>query len=137
MNIYKEIASDLEIPYDPKKSGDLTRWATQGVFLLNDVLTVSAGQPLSHASIGWEDLTAQIFAHVLKKSPHVVILAWGRNAQKKLDHPTVKSLLRGHTVLKAPHPSPLSAHSGFFGSRPFSQTNAALLAHNQTPIDWN
>jgi ATP-dependent DNA helicase PIF1 len=136
LNIYKEIASDLECPIPTQKGGCLSRLATQGVFLLNDVLTVSMGQPQSHCGIGWEDLTAQMLATVLKVSPHVVVLVWGRNAQKKLDHPIVKPHLRGHTILKSAHPSPLSAHNGFFGSRPFSQANAALIAHGQAPIDW-
>lgn len=137
LNIYKEIASDLELPNQKNVSGCLTRWATQGILLLNDVLTVSMGQPQSHCGIGWEDLTAQMLTTVLKAAPHVVIIAWGRNAQKKLDSPIVKPHLRGHTILKAAHPSPLSAHNGFFGSRPFSQTNAALAAHGQEPINWS
>ena len=136
LNIFKEIAADLDQPKQTESSGCLTRWAAQGVLLLNDVLTVSVGAPLSHAGLGWEDLTARLFVEVLKAAPHVVILAWGRNAQKKLDLPIVKPYLDKHTILKAPHPSPLSAHTGFFGAAPFSQANAALRAHGQTPIDW-
>jgi ATP-dependent DNA helicase PIF1 len=134
-NIFKELASDLSIPSPP--SADLSRWATQGVLLLNDILTVSAGAPLSHQNIGWEELTLNILQTVLKAAPHVVVIAWGRNAQKKLEAPAVASLLKEkHTLLTAPHPSPLSAHTGFFGSKPFSKTNAALIAHGQPPVKW-
>jgi uracil-DNA glycosylase len=77
-----------------------------------------------------------MIAAVLKAAPHVVVIAWGRPAQKKLEHPAVKPFLANHTVLTAPHPSPLSAHTGFFGSKPFSKTNAALIAHGQLPIEW-
>ena len=134
-NIFKELASDLSIP--PPPSADLSRWATQGVLLLNDILTVSAGAPLSHQNIGWEELTLNILQTVLEAAPHVVVIAWGRNAQKKLEAPAVASLLKEkHTLLTAPHPSPLSAHTGFFGSKPFSKTNAALIAHGQPPVKW-
>ena len=133
-NIYKELATDLGCA--APTTGCLQGWADQGVLLLNDVLTVSIGKPQSHTGQGWEGLTAAIIATVLQTAPHVVLLAWGRFAQKKLDHPTVKPHLAKHTVLTAPHPSPLSAHTGFFGSRPFSQTNAALIAHGQAPIRW-
>lgn len=136
-NIYKELASDLELGPDAKPTnGCLLRWATQGVLLLNDVLTVTLGAAQSHAGLGWEELTAQLLAAVLRAAPHTVVIAWGRPAQKKLEHPVVRSLLTAHTVLKAPHPSPLSAHTGFFGSRPFSAANAALVAHGQDPITW-
>jgi ATP-dependent DNA helicase PIF1 len=136
INIYKELSSDLGVAAPP--TGYLQHWADQGVLLLNDVLTVIQGARLSHAGIGWEDLTTQILTTVLQTAPHVVLIAWGANAQKKLDHTTVFNTIRdrGHTVLRAPHPSPLSAHSGFFGSRPFSQTNAALVAHGLSPINW-
>lgn len=136
-NIFKELGSDLGSGSPgPGPSGCLQTWADQGVLLLNDVLTVAVGKPLSHGGKGWEELTAEILAAVLQASPHVVFLVWGRNAQKKLENPYVKPHLARHTVLTAPHPSPLSAHTGFFGSKPFSQTNAALVAHGQTPIDW-
>ncbi len=133
-NIFKELTADL-VTAAPE-TGCLQAWADQGVLLLNDILTVTVGAPLSHAGIGWEALTARLLATVLTKSPHVVIIAWGRNAQKKLDNPLIKPLLSRHTVLQAAHPSPLSAHAGFFGSRPFSKTNAALQAHGQEPISW-
>ena len=133
-NIFKELASDLGA--EKPANGCLQPWADQGVLLLNDVLTVDPGKPLSHVGRGWEPITAAILATVLRATEHVVIIAWGRNAQKKLEAPTVKPLLAKHTILKAAHPSPLSAHTGFFGSRPFSQTNAALVAHGQEPINW-
>ncbi len=131
VNIYKELATDLEV--DAPTTGCLNAWAQQGVLLLNDVLTVTLGAPQSHAGLGWEELTQRLLNKVLTTASHVVVIAWGRFAQKKLD----RKLLGGHTVLTAPHPSPLSAHTGFFGSRPFSQTNAALIAHAQTPIQWS
>jgi len=133
-NIYKELASDLQCP--PPQTGCLRRWAEQGVLLLNDVLTVTIGKPGSHAGRGWEELTAELIAAVLQSAPHVVLVAWGRNAQKKLENVVIKSLLSGHTVLRSPHPSPLSAYTGFFGSRPFSQTNTALTAHGLAEIQW-
>jgi uracil-DNA glycosylase len=130
-NIYKELASDLGLS-TPPASGCLQTWADQGVLLLNDALTVTTGAPLSHSGLGWEKLTAQILATVLEAAPHAVIIAWGRFAQKKLE----PAGTRRHTVLTAPHPSPLSAHTGFFGSRPFSQANVALKAHGQPEIHW-
>jgi len=133
-NIFKELVSDLDC--EKPTTGCLQSWAEQGVLLLNDVLTVAPGKPLSHVGRGWEPITTAILAAVLQAAPHVVIVAWGRNAQKKLETPTIKPLLAKHTILTAPHPSPLSAHTGFFGSRPFSQTNAALVAHGQEPIDF-
>jgi uracil-DNA glycosylase len=133
-NIFKELVSDLDC--EKPTTGCLQSWANQGVLLLNDVLTVAPGKPLSHVGRGWEPITTAILTAVLKESPHVVIIAWGRNAQKKLEAPTIKPLLAKHTILTAPHPSPLSAHTGFFGSRPFSQTNAALAAHGQEAIDF-
>ncbi len=134
VNIYKELETDLGagLPL----TGSLIPWATQGVLLLNTLLTVSHGTPMSHAGIGWEELTAKLIAKVLETAPHVVIIAWGRPSQQRLDHSSIKPLLAKHTVLKAPHPSPLSAHTGFFGSRPFSQTNTALRAHGQSEISW-
>jgi len=134
-NIFKEMASDLQVPIP--SSGNLWAWADQGVLLLNDVLTVTVGKPQSHGKQGWEELTTEIIATVLQAAPHVVFIAWGRFAQKKLELPAIKPFLHRHTVLTAPHPSPLSAHTGFFGSKPFSQANAALAAHNQHEIRWS
>lgn len=138
-NIYKELASDLGSATSTAPiNGCLTGWAEQGVLLLNDVLTVAIGSPQSHAGIGWEHLTAQILTRVLESAPHVVVIAWGRPAQKKLLIPAVAAHLatKGHTVLTAAHPSPLSAYNGFFGSCPFSKTNAALTEHGLSPIKW-
>jgi len=134
VNIYKELTSDLGCAVP--NTGCLQSWADQGVLLLNDVLTVTIGQPQSHVKQGWQMLTAQLIATVLKSSPHVVLIAWGRPAQKKLEDPLIKHLLQTHTVLTSPHPSPLSARTGFFGSKPFSKANAALEARGQQPIDW-
>lgn len=134
-NIYKELVTDLGLAAPPA-SGCLMPWAEQGVLLLNDSLTVNVGAPLSHAGLGWEDLTARFLAEVLRTADHVVVIVWGRQAQKKLNHALVKPHLGKHTVLEAPHPSPLSAHTGFFGSRPFSKTNAALRSHGQEEIRW-
>jgi len=132
-NIYKELISDIG---SAPTTGCLQGWANQGVLLLNDILTVAIGKPLSHGGKGWEELTADILVTILTSAPHVVVIAWGRNAQKKLDTPVVKPHLAKHTILTSAHPSPLSAHTGFFGSKPFSKTNAALVAHGQTPIQW-
>ncbi len=129
-NIYKEIASDLGKP--APKSGNLDRWAKQGVLLLNATLTVKAHQAGSHQNKGWEQFTDAIIHRLAEKKEHLVFILWGNYAQRKgafID--TAK-----HLVLKAPHPSPFSAHSGFFGSRPFSQTNKYLEEHGKTPIDW-
>jgi len=135
-NIFIELGMDLGV--EPPTNGCLTRWAEQGVLLLNDVLTVTVGAPQSHSGLGWEGLTARILMEVLTINPHVVVLAWGRFAQKKLDTSTISALIRrkGHTVLRSAHPSPLSAKSGFFGTRPFSRANDALVAHGQAPIQW-
>lgn len=148
-NIFKELSTDLGC--SEPTTGNLRAWAVQGVLLLNDILTVTHGAPLSHAGMGWEELTAHLLATVLAAADHVVIVAWGRQAQKKLEVPIVRRELAGnnpliasrdgistkHTVLTAPHPSPLSAHTGFFGSRPFSAVNAALKRHGQAEIRWN
>ena len=133
-NIFKELSSDVG---SAPISGNLERWASQGVLLLNDILTVSVGAPLSHAGFGWEDLTAAILEYTLSVAPHICVLAWGRNAQKKFEKKGMVSLLTRHTILPAPHPSPLSAYTGFFGSKPFSKVNTALVAHGQEPIAWS
>ena len=133
-NIFKELSADLSVPVPT--NGNLQRWADQGVLLLNDILTVQIGKPLSHAGQGWEPISTALIAAVLKAADHVVIMAWGRTAQKKLENSAIKPYLSKHTFLPAPHPSPLSAHTGFYGSKPFSQTNAALIAHGQEAICW-
>jgi uracil-DNA glycosylase len=132
-NIYKELQADLGIT--PARHGHLERWARQGVLLLNNALTVEAGAPGSHQKRGWEALTDAAIAAVAAQSEPCVFLLWGSHAQKKAAR--VPGLSQGpHCVLKAPHPSPLSAYAGFFGSRPFSQTNAFLQSHGRGMIDW-
>lgn len=129
-NIYKEIKSDMgvEVP----SSGNLIRWAEQGVLLLNATLTVQEGMAGSHQGLGWETFTDVVIKKVSDEKEHVVFLLWGRYAQSKaalIDQ-------EKHLVLQAPHPSPLSAHAGFFGSKHFSKTNDYLKAHGKTPIEW-
>jgi len=130
VNIYKELQSDLgcKIP----NNGYLVKWAEQGVLLLNTVLTVRAHQALSHQGKGWEQFTDAIIRAVNAEDRPIAYLLWGRPAQSKmsmLDNPK-------HKVFTAPHPSPLSAHRGFFGCKHFSQANAFLEENGLTPIDW-
>ncbi|MGD9794143.1 MAG: uracil-DNA glycosylase [Acidimicrobiia bacterium] len=129
-NIYKELHSDLGI--EAPDHGCLESWARQGVLLLNAVLTVRAHAAASHAGKGWETFTDQIIRAADAKPERVVFVLWGGYARKK------KSLITGpqHVVIESAHPSPLSAHNGFFGSRPFSKVNAALEAAGRPPIDW-
>lgn len=133
VNIYKELQSDLQLP--PPESGCLNKWAEQGVLLLNTVLTVRKDQAFSHRDWGWEKLTDKaIAALAARKSPTAFVL-WGKAAQEKCKGALCPS--PDHLILKAPHPSPLSAHQGFFGSRPFSQINAFLESKALSPIDWS
>ena len=130
VNIYKELHDDLgcSIP----KHGNLKKWADEGVLLLNTVLTVRAHQANSHQGKGWEYFTDAVIEAVNEQDRPIVFFLWGRPAQTKrrmLDNPK-------HLVLEAPHPSPLSAHRGFFGCRHFSQANTFLTANNTPPIDW-
>ena len=128
VNIYAELNSDLGVP--PAAHGDLSAWFNQGVLLLNRVLTVRPGSPGSHRGKGWEDVTrCAIEALVARGGPLVAIL-WGRDAQN------LQPLLGDVPVIASAHPSPLSARSGFFGSRPFSRTNAALAEQGAAAIDW-
>lgn len=129
-NIYKELESDLGIK--PVKHGYLAHWAEQGLLMLNACLTVRAKTPNSHAGKGWEKFTDAALMAVNELPRRVVFLLWGAYAQKKIN------LLTGqqHVVLKSAHPSPFSAANGFFGSKPFSKTNAALEAAREKPIDW-
>ena len=130
-NIYKEMQSDIGLL--PPPHGNLESWARQGVLLLNSVLTVRAHNAGSHRNGGWETFTDQIIRIVNEKKERVVFLLWGAFAQKK------KSLIdvERHVIIESPHPSPLSAHRGFFGSRPFSRTNSALTDAAREPIDWS
>lgn len=131
-NIFKEIGVDVYDGELPDRSTDLTRWADQGVLLLNASLTVEAGQAGSHQDLGWTVLTDALIAQLSRQREHLVFLLWGRYAQSKA------SLIDGHRhlVLEAPHPSPLSAYRGFFGCRHFSKANAYLMAHERKPIVW-
>ncbi len=131
VNIYKELYSDLGIP--AAKHGCLTKWAKQGVLLLNSVLTVRAGQAASHKGLGWENFTDSIISMLNERADPVVFILWGNFAIGK------KELITNaqHLVLTSAHPSPLSASRGFFGSRPFSKTNDFLISVGKTPIDWD
>jgi uracil-DNA glycosylase len=130
INIFKELDSDLGI--EPARHGLLDHWARQGVLLLNSVLTVEMGRAASHRDRGWERFTDAVVAEVNAKPEPVVFLLWGSYAQKKAAFVDEAR----HLVLKAPHPSPLSAHSGFFGCRHFSKANAFLASRGLAPIDW-
>jgi len=134
VNIYKEMERDLGIP--PARHGFLEHWAEQGVLLLNAVLTVQMGMAASHQGRGWEKFTDAVIRLVNARPEPVVFMLWGSYAQKKAAF--VDSVDKGgrHLVLKAVHPSPLSAHAGFFGCGHFSKANAFLKAHGQKPIDW-
>jgi len=130
VNVFKELQSDLGIA--PPGHGNLEAWARQGVLMLNTCLTVRGGAAGSHHGKGWETFTDEVLRRVNDKEHPVVFLLWGAPARKK------KALidLDRHVVIESPHPSPLSAHSGFFGTKPFSRTNDALTAAGLTPIDW-
>jgi uracil-DNA glycosylase len=129
-NMHKELESDLGIPRP--EHGNLGAWARQGVLLLNATLTVRAHDAASHQKQGWETFTDQVIRAVNDKSDQVVFILWGASARRK------KALVdtSRHTIIESPHPSPLSAHRGFFGSRPFSRANAALVEAGLAPIDW-
>ena len=130
MNIYKEIKTD--IGYDPPNHGNLITWAEQGVLLLNSVLTVEAGKAASHQGKGWERFTDAVI-RLVNDQPHpLVFILWGSYAQKKASFVDQSK----HLVLKSVHPSPLSAHNGFFGSKPFSQANMFLKSKDRGEIDW-
>ncbi len=130
VNIFKEMQSDLGL--SPARNGFLEHWASQGVLLLNSVLTVEMGQAASHRERGWEQFTDAVVRLVNDKAELVVFMLWGSYAQKKAAFVDTSR----HLVLKAPHPSPLSAHSGFFGCRHFSKANAFLESKGLEPIDW-
>jgi uracil-DNA glycosylase len=134
VNIYKEMKADLGIP--PARHGFLEHWAKQGVLLLNSVLTVRMGQAASHRERGWETFTDAAIAEVNRQQSPIVFLLWGSYAQKKAAQ--IDSVDKGgpHLVLRAPHPSPLSAHSGYFGCGHFSKANRFLESKGLAPIDW-
>ena len=129
-NIYQELANELgcSIP----EHGELTKWTSQGVLMLNTCLTVRRGQPYSHAGKGWEILTDKIISLIYDKEDPVVFLLWGRNAQSKEKLITIPQ----HLILKCAHPSPFSAYNGFFGCNHFKMTNAFLKEHGLKEIDW-
>ena len=129
-NIYKELQED--IGGDLPTEGDLTHWAKQGVLLLNTVLTVEEGNANSHKGMGWERLTNRLIESLNELNHPVIFILWGKPAQDKEKLITNPS----HVILKSPHPSPLSAYRGFFGSKPFSRVNDILIQQGQTPIRW-
>jgi uracil-DNA glycosylase len=131
INIFKELRDDIgiEIP----NHGNLTHWAQQGVFLLNASLTVRAGEPMSHSKIGWAEFTDTVIKKISELKKNVVFLLWGKFAQEK----RVLIDESKHLILRSVHPSPLSAHAGFFGCKHFSKTNAYLMSKGIDPVDWS
>ena len=131
LNIYKELESDLDKKVNIQ-NGNLEAWANQGVFLLNTTLTVEKSKPLSHQGLGWSEFTDTVISLIDKELKNIVFILWGSHAQSK------KNLidLNKHHILASPHPSPLSAHRGFFGSKPFSKTNDFLESKQIDKIDW-
>ncbi|MDR6969697.1 uracil-DNA glycosylase [Leifsonia shinshuensis] len=127
-NIYRELRDDLGVT--PPPHGDLSAWADNGVMLLNRVLTVRPGEPASHRGKGWEPVTEHAIRSLVARGRPFVSILWGRDAA------TLKPLLDGNPVIESPHPSPLSASRGFFGSRPFSRANALLEQVGEKPVDW-
>lgn len=131
INIFKEVKDDLGLHAAPT-DGDLSRWANQGVLLLNSTLTVEAHRAGSHQGLGWEKFTDEVIMRLNNDREHIVFILWGSYAIKKgafIDR-------KKHCVITSPHPSPLSAYRGFFGSKPFSKANEYLAEHNITPVDW-
>lgn len=130
VNIYKELHQDIGMSIP--STGDLTPWAEQGVLLLNAILTVRANEPASHSKIGWETFTNAVIKKISDLKTGVVFILWGRFAQEK----QIFIDATKHHILKAPHPSPFSANSGFFGCKHFSKTNDLLIKEGKTPINW-
>ncbi len=129
-NIFKEYEDDLD--KKAPENGDLNFWAEQGILLLNSILTVRKGEPLSHSKRGWEQFTDAVIQKINEEKEGIIFLLWGSPAQAKGAHVDRSK----HIVLTAPHPSPLSAHRGFFGSKPFSKVNEELKKQSKTPINW-
>ena len=129
-NIFKELTADLGCHMP--NHGNLTAWSSQGVLLLNTVLTVRKDEPLSHRTLGWQQLTDEIISALNRREDPVIFVLWGTHAKEKRALITAKR----HYVVTSAHPSPLSAHNGFFGSRPFSAVNEILIGLGKTPIDW-
>ena len=130
VNIFKEVHDDTRAPFPA--NGDLTRWAQQGVLLLNSSLTVREGQPASHSALGWEEFTDAVVDKLNMEKENLVFILWGSHAIKKGE----KIDRNKHLVLTSPHPSPLSAHRGFFENKHFSKANEYLVAHGKSPIQW-
>lgn len=132
VNMYKELQHDI-VGFVPPKHGCLVHWAQQGVLMLNSILTVQDSKPLSHSKTGWDEFTTKVIEQINTNSSHLVYMLWGAKAKAKC-----KMVDRANNlVLEAAHPSPLSAHNGFFGCRHFSKANEYLLANGKEPIDWN
>ena len=131
LNIFKEYSSDLNLKIP--KSGNLNEWSQQGVFLLNSILTVEEGKPGSHEDLGWMQFTDKIIEILSEKKINIVFILWGAYAQSKIKLIDAKK----HLIITSPHPSPLSAHKGFFGSKPFSRCNEYLRNNKITEINWN
>ena len=129
-NIFKELQSDIGIT--PPMTGRLDGWARQGVLLLNRILSVEENKPLAHQGIGWEEITNEVIRNVSTINPFVVFILWGSYAQEVI--PLIDTR---HLILSSPHPSPLSSYRGFFGSKPFSNANQALINHQLQPIAWD
>jgi uracil-DNA glycosylase len=129
-NIYKELNKDIGMPIPT--TGNLTKWAQQGVLLLNTALTVRANEPASHSKIGWMEFTDDVIKIISNQKKEVVFILWGNFAQQK----QILIDATKHKILKAAHPSPLSAHNGFFGCKHFSSANQYLTEKNRNPIDW-
>lgn len=132
-NILKELQDDVGCPIPPH--GTLTKWAEQGVLLLNTVLTVRAGQANSHQGQGWEQFTDAVIEKLAARQQPIIFVLWGKPAQRKKG--LIQKYAHPHVILEAPHPSPLSAYRGFLGSKPYSKINAQLEAWGEQPIDWN
>ena len=130
VNIYKELKSDLNI--DPPPHGNLTKWAEEGVLLLNTVLTVREGLPNSHKACGWQWFTDEVIKLLNKREAPIVFILWGGNARSKTKFIDKNK----HFIIESAHPSPLSCYNGFYGSKPFSKTNEFLKSVNASPIDW-
>ncbi len=128
-NILKELESDIDTA--PRLTGNLEDWVKQGVFLLNNVLTVQKGIPDSHRNMGWETFTQNTIEYISSKCDFIVFILWGAKAEEK-----AKLIDSRHCILRSAHPSPLSSYRGFFGSKPFSKANSALTERNKTPIQW-
>lgn len=128
-NIFRELQDDTG---GRRETGDLTEWASQGVLLLNTALTVIGGSPGSHSTIGWGTLTNEVIRYLNEHCEHIVFILWGKHAQQKAIYIDESK----HLIIRSPHPSPLSAYRGFFGSRPFSRANKYLTDHNKEPIEW-